>query len=128
AFDAEAGVIGAQVDGVAATARRLAADRAIAAHERIGLMRFNAEAHRAAMTGTLEFHRVPSSTYGFWRASGDGGSGKALQEGLQPRAFKAPAQKAPRLKPLPQVGSQGDSAGLQRGRRQLVGGLEAGNQ
>src|SRR5690606_21107957 len=61
-FHLQAGVIGAQVDGVAATTGRLAADGAVAAHEGIGLVRLDAEAHRAAMTGPLQSHGMPSST------------------------------------------------------------------
>ena len=46
----------AEVDRVAAAARRLAADRAVAVHERHGAVRFEAEAHGAAMAGAFEVH------------------------------------------------------------------------
>src|SRR5215208_3273140 len=43
-----------EVYGVAATSRRLAADRAVAAHKRVGLRRLNAESDRSAMAATFE--------------------------------------------------------------------------
>src|SRR3954447_8494046 len=61
ALDPQGAGLGAEIDGVAAPARGLAADRAVAAqirHRRIGLDR---EAHGAAMAGSLDQHGSPLS-------------------------------------------------------------------
>jgi hypothetical protein len=64
AVDLQRGVIGTEVDREAARARRLAADRAIAAHERHGLARLDAEAHGLAVAGSFQKHDDPP-----WRAT-----------------------------------------------------------
>src|SRR5262249_20240711 len=48
-----------EVDRVAAAARRLVADRAVAEVERVGRVALCREAHRAAMAGALELHGCP---------------------------------------------------------------------
>ncbi len=50
ALDLQGGVVASNVDGVAASPRCLAADRAIATHERVGMAAFDAEAYRPTVT------------------------------------------------------------------------------
>jgi len=56
-IDLERAIVATQIDGEAAATCRLAADRAIAAHERIGLCGFEREPHGLTVTGTFELHR-----------------------------------------------------------------------
>mgnify|MGYP007107045684 CR=1 FL=1 len=49
-----------EIDGVSATTGCLAADRAIAMIERIRVFGLEREPHPATMTGTFEFHQMPS--------------------------------------------------------------------
>ena len=56
ALDLQARRLGAEVDGEAAAAGGLAADRAVAEHEGIGVRRLHAEAHGAAVAGSFEVH------------------------------------------------------------------------
>src|SRR5690606_4151720 len=63
--DFERVVVAAEIDREPAVARRLAADRAVAEVERIGMARAHAKAHRAAVTGTLQPHDAsPPQTSG----------------------------------------------------------------
>jgi hypothetical protein len=53
-------MIAAQIDRETAAARCLAADRAVAEVERIGVTRAQAEPHGAAVTGALQQHDIVS--------------------------------------------------------------------
>jgi hypothetical protein len=64
-FDPQGAVVAAEVDGITAAARRLAADRALTTHERIGLGGFKTEPHGLTVTGAFELHRdLPCSNPG----------------------------------------------------------------
>ena len=56
AFDREGLVRAAEVDGEAAAARGLSADRAVAEVERVGVRRLQRESDGAAMARTFELH------------------------------------------------------------------------
>jgi len=58
ALDLQRAGLGAQVDGIAAAAGRLAADRAIAAHVRVRRVRIDREPDGTTMARAFELHRV----------------------------------------------------------------------
>src|SRR5690606_11506091 len=66
ATDLQAGVVAAQVDRVAASTRRLAANRAVAVHEGIRLVRRQGKTHRTAMTGAQQFHHTLHKAKHLW--------------------------------------------------------------
>src|SRR3546814_18024655 len=53
----QGGVVARKVDGIAAAPRRLAADRAVATHERHRGAREDGEANGAAVTGSFELRQ-----------------------------------------------------------------------
>jgi hypothetical protein len=66
AFDLQRVRIAHDVDGEAAAARGLAADRAIAELVGIGRVALDAETHRLAAAGTFEQFRHVRLPFGFW--------------------------------------------------------------
>ena len=59
ALDLKRAGVAAQVDGVAAAPRRLAADRAVAMHVGLRRRRLEREPNRAAMARTFQLHGGP---------------------------------------------------------------------